>query len=110
MSGLTTWSGNDPLQKVGNTDHWTKMKLRAEKTTLGQDYKNTSVPDELLTNRPVRYSSTGPRKHLLENSFHAKAKEGVRYWEIYRPKPTKYGRYAMGAYKTFLGLGSAPRT
>ncbi|KAH9507938.1 hypothetical protein Btru_053282 [Bulinus truncatus] len=106
MSGLTTWSDGDVIQKVGNTDHWSKMKIRALQSKSSQ----FAVQDELLATKPVGSSSCEPRKHLLQNSYNSKAKEGFRYWDIHRPKPTKYGRYGLGSYKTFLGLGSAPRT
>ncbi|CAL1537502.1 unnamed protein product [Lymnaea stagnalis] len=126
-TSMTSWAGHDPLQKFGNTDHWTKMKLRAEKqrglqSAIGQrsgDNINTESQADLFgispdllcnTGRSQTFISSKPKKNALENCYHKKAKEGFRYWDIYRPKPTKFGKYGIGSYKMVLGLGAAPRT
>lgn len=51
--------------------------------------------------------SACPRK---TNQYHERAKQGYEFWYRERPKPTRFGRYGIGSYKTLLGLGNAPRT
>lgn len=51
-----------------------------------------------------------PKTAITKTSYNTRAKEGFKYWPMERPKPTKFGRYGIGAYGTVLGLGSACRT
>jgi len=58
----------------------------------------------------VRARTSGERRDFLRTSYNMKAKEGLKYWYQERPKPTSFGRYGIGSYKTVLGIGNAPRT
>jgi len=49
-------------------------------------------------------------KALYRNQYHDRARDNFRYWLIERPKPTSFGKYGLGSYKTVLGIGNAPRT
>lgn len=48
---------------------------------------------DLHGNLPGSYDATRPKsssnRDMLRSSFSIKAKEGFKYWEIERPKPTK---------------------
>ncbi|XP_065939343.1 uncharacterized protein [Magallana gigas] len=72
------------------------------------------VVDGLRGSMPGAYSSGRPKstynKSHYRNVFSERAKDGFRYWLIERPKPTNFGKYGMGSYKTVLGIGNAPRT
>ncbi|XP_078341377.1 uncharacterized protein LOC111106199 isoform X1 [Crassostrea virginica] len=72
------------------------------------------VVDGLRGSMPGAYSSSRPKstfnKTLYRNVFSDRARDGFRYWLIERPKPTNFGKYGMGSYKTVLGIGNAPRT
>jgi len=114
-SEMTFWSRHDPIrQPKGNTDHWSKFRQRTTSCQVSfgdkvydvqyDDGMRTSLPD--INQRP-RFCS--PRSNM-RSSFNERAKEGFRYWLIDRPKPTKFGRYGIGSYKTVLGIGNAPRT
>ncbi|XP_071485215.1 uncharacterized protein [Diadema antillarum] len=50
------------------------------------------------------------RSEYLRTSFNERAREGFNYWQIERPKPTKFGRYGIGSANTILGIGNAIRT
>jgi len=117
-SEMTFWSRYDPVsQPKGNTDHWTKMKQRAvihksldNPAGIGApitlDALQGCVPGSYMYSRPRNSVSRGS----IRNSFNERAKEGFRYWLIERPKPTSFGKYGIGSYKTVLGVGNAPRT
>lgn len=155
------WSRHDPvMMQLGSTDHWAKMRTRAE--LLGQpqtshmsqrakqyppgaaDPKASGSPEftarmkQLQSNGdgrvdpkgvavfsevPVRdfhggvpgdhtvvRPKTSPNRSLLRTSYNEKAREGLKYWYQERPKPTSFGRYGIGSYKTVLGLGNGPRS
>lgn len=115
---MTFWSRYDAVaQPRGNTDHWTKLKQRAvqHKSLSNPDAIGKPITlDALQGNMPGTYMYTRPRntpnKGALRNSFNERAKDGFRYWLIDRPKPTSFGKYGIGSYKTVLGVGNAPRT
>ena len=81
---------------------------------MGPNVRPNDMMDGLGGRVSVDYMETRPRnginKSLIHNSFNGRAKEGFRYWLIDRPKPTSFGKYGMGSYKTVLGIGNAPRT
>ncbi|XP_059150573.1 uncharacterized protein LOC131937309 [Physella acuta] len=113
---MSSWADGDPLRYTGNTDHWTKMKLRSA-SRAGQatgDSLNVEqlVADDTLGRTKVQRPTTSPclQNRSLQNAYNTRAKEGFRYWNIDRPKPTQFGKYGLGSYKMFLGIGSAPRT
>ncbi|XP_076469266.1 uncharacterized protein LOC143299758 isoform X2 [Babylonia areolata] len=64
------------------------------------------VPGNLGRSQP----SANLKKSWMDNQYHQRAKDNFRYWLINRPKPTSFGKYGMGSYKTVLGIGNAPRT
>ncbi|XP_053378284.1 uncharacterized protein LOC128548036 isoform X2 [Mercenaria mercenaria] len=72
------------------------------------------VADGLQGAIPGSYMYTRPRNSVSREScrsaFNQRAREGFRYWLIERPKPTSFGKYGIGSYKTVLGVGNAPRT
>lgn len=115
---MTFWSRYDAVANhKGNTDHWTKLKQRAVHVKSLDNPDAIGQPitlDALQGNMPGTYMYTRPRnspsRESLQNSFHDRAKEGFRYWLIDRPKPTSFGKYGIGSYKTVLGVGNAPRT
>nr|XP_011444533.1 uncharacterized protein LOC105340281 isoform X1 [Crassostrea gigas]XP_034304406.1 uncharacterized protein LOC105340281 isoform X1 [Crassostrea gigas]XP_034306569.1 uncharacterized protein LOC117680466 isoform X3 [Crassostrea gigas] len=128
---MTFWSRYDPIRHVqGNTDHWAKNRQqsaqraqqRARVVSFSQGrmipYKEKTfdelVVDGLRGSMPGAYSSGRPKstynKSHYRNVFSERAKDGFRYWLIERPKPTNFGKYGMGSYKTVLGIGNAPRT
>eukprot|EP00105_Crassostrea_gigas_P043648 XP_019927796.1 PREDICTED: uncharacterized protein LOC105340281 isoform X4 [Crassostrea gigas] len=97
---MTFWSRYDPIRHVqGNTDHWAKNRQQS-------DGLRGSMPGAYSSGRP---KSTYNKSHY-RNVFSERAKDGFRYWLIERPKPTNFGKYGMGSYKTVLGIGNAPRT
>ena len=111
---MTFWSRYDPIrQPKGNTDHWSKCRQRTG-VPMGPNVRPNDMMDGLGGRVSVDYMETRPRnginKSLIHNSFNGRAKEGFRYWLIDRPKPTSFGKYGMGSYKTVLGIGNAPRT
>ena len=114
MNSMTFWSRYDPIrQPKGNTDHWSKCRQRTG-VPMGPNVRPNDMMDGLGGRVSVDYMETRPRnginKSLIHNSFNGRAKEGFRYWLIDRPKPTSFGKYGMGSYKTVLGIGNAPRT
>ncbi|XP_039251217.1 uncharacterized protein LOC120328752 [Styela clava] len=67
--------------------------------------------------RPGSYQRSRPRRRVsvpnmqqYRNPFNDRAREGFQYWPMTRPRPTLYGKYGMGCYKSVLGLGDAVRT
>lgn len=44
------------------------------------------------------------------NQYNDRARQGFKFWPLPRPKPTNFGRYGLGCYKSVLGLGDAVRT
>jgi len=64
------------------------------------------LPGNLSKSQP----SANLRRSWMKNEFHQRAKDGFRYWLIEKPKPTSFGKYGMGSFKTVLGIGNAPRT
>jgi len=111
---MTHWSSNDAVMaQHGNTDHWTKMKIKA--TNFVSSFNENGD----LTYHPVESNAeqfgppktpkavTKPRK---DTDVNKRAKEGFKYWHQERPNPTSFGKYGIGSYKTVLGLGNAPRT
>ncbi|KAK7483633.1 hypothetical protein BaRGS_00025066, partial [Batillaria attramentaria] len=64
------------------------------------------LPGDVAYSQP----SANLRKSWMSNEYHTRAKEGFRYWLIERPRPTNFGKYGMGSFKTVLGVGNAPRT
>lgn len=114
MNSMTFWSRYDPIrQPKGNTDHWSKFRQRTG-APMGPNVRPNDMMDGLGGRVSVDYMETRPRnginKSLIHNSYNDRAKEGFRYWLIDRPKPTSFGKYGMGSYKTVLGIGNAPRT
>ncbi|XP_056000550.1 uncharacterized protein LOC125655923 isoform X5 [Ostrea edulis] len=105
---MTFWSRYDPIRQVkGSTDHWAKYRQETGNhlELIGHGLRGTM---------PGAYSSSRPKstfnKNHYRNVFSERAKEGFRYWLIQRPKPTSFGKYGMGSYKTVLGIGNAPRS
>jgi len=114
-SQMTFWSRYDPIrQPVGNTDHWSKFR---QKTTYQISFGDKLYDVQYTDNDGLRSSmpnmrpryNTAPRT-MLRSAYNNRAKEGFRYWLIDRPKPTNFGKYGIGSYKTVLGIGNAPRT
>ncbi|XP_021353750.1 uncharacterized protein LOC110450518 isoform X3 [Mizuhopecten yessoensis] len=67
---------------------------------------DAELPTQAINQRPrMDFSRKSSR-----TTFNERARDGFRYWLIDRPKPTKFGRYGIGSYKTVLGIGNAPRT
>ncbi|BFZ10675.1 hypothetical protein BsWGS_13714 [Bradybaena similaris] len=122
----------DSLHGYGNTDHWTKLKVRANsfRDIQSADVHKRSSSSEfgqlpiLNTNRSLEnrinvfsddllsvvVPKSGIQRHWFNNCYQRRAREGFRYWLINRPTPTSYGRYGFGSYKMVLGIGTAPRT
>ncbi|CAD5115145.1 DgyrCDS4149 [Dimorphilus gyrociliatus] len=71
------------------TDHWSKLKTKSRSTFS---------------------SPTSKKRNPLRTSYNERARQGFKYWPMDRPKPTSFGKYGTGSYKTVLGLGNAPRT
>jgi len=46
-AGMTSWSRHDPVHKAGNTDHWTKLKVR-NNTYRATDDGAKVVPDHTI--------------------------------------------------------------
>jgi len=44
------------------------------------------------------------------NPYNDRARDGFKFWYQPKPKPTQYGKYGFGGYKTVLGLGDAVRS
>ncbi|KAL4226410.1 hypothetical protein ACF0H5_014393 [Mactra antiquata] len=115
---MTFWSRYDPVaQPRGNTDHWTKMKQRAVQFRSLDNPSSIGAPitlDSLQGAIPGTYMYTRPRasvsRESVRSAYNQRAREGFRYWLIERPKPTSFGKYGIGSYKTVLGVGNAPRT
>jgi len=97
-AGMTSWSRHDPVHKAGNTDHWTKLKVR-NNTYRATDDGAKVVPDHTID-----------QKRWMNNEYQKRAKDNFRYWLINRPPPTSFGKYGIGSYKMVMGLGMAPRT
>lgn len=55
-------------------------------------------------NRTIRTNSASGSASL-KTSFNTKAKEGFNYWNIDRPKPTKFGNMGIGAANMILKQG-----
>ncbi|XP_025107099.1 uncharacterized protein LOC112571916 isoform X1 [Pomacea canaliculata] len=73
---------------------------------MGVESSRGQLPGAVARSHP----SPRLRRYLMDNEFNRRAREGFRYWLIEKPKPTKFGRYGIGSYKTALGVGNAPRT
>ncbi|XP_046573926.1 LOW QUALITY PROTEIN: uncharacterized protein LOC124281966 [Haliotis rubra] len=84
------------------------------KSRLADQSFDDHIQGSLQGNLPGSYDKLRPRTTLpditLRNSYHDRAKDGFRYWLVEKPKPTSYGRYGIGSFKTVLGVGNAPRT
>lgn len=111
---------------VGNADEYAFGVPKEDKIAIYKYNKNGNLTPEsvqtfsdILTNDlggnlPGSYDASRPKsgtdRDMLRSSFSIKAKEGFKYWEIERPKPTKFGRYGIGSANTILGIGNACRT
>ncbi|XP_067685130.1 uncharacterized protein [Haliotis asinina] len=84
------------------------------KSRLADQSFHDHIHGSLQGKLPGSYDRLRPRTILpditLRNSYHDRAKEGFRYWLVEKPKPTSYGKYGIGSFKTVLGVGNAPRT
>jgi hypothetical protein len=58
----------------------------------------------------LKRSKSIPNLPRYRNEFNDRARQGFKYWPLSRPKPTTYGKYGLGCYKSVLGLGDAVRT
>ncbi|XP_046358112.1 uncharacterized protein LOC124136282 isoform X2 [Haliotis rufescens] len=112
--------GGSALGRDGDgTTSWLSPSTGFDWSTGGnRRLANQSFDDHihgsLQGNVPGSYDKVRSRTTLpditLRNSYHDRAKEGFRYWLMEKPKPTSYGRYGIGSFKTVLGVGNAPRT
>ncbi|KAK3104089.1 hypothetical protein FSP39_024333 [Pinctada imbricata] len=111
-------SGSEMLCRA-SADYWNNESAKLNYVQnrfipLKQRKFDDLVLDGLRGNPPGNYMNSRPRnsfnRNVYSNSYHDRAREGFRYWLIERPKPTKFGKYGMGSYKTVLGIGNAPRT
>ncbi|XP_064606976.1 uncharacterized protein LOC135471615 isoform X1 [Liolophura sinensis] len=127
LSSLSSWSRYDVGQyRPSSTDHWAKNRTKAllgleprSQTFIRQIRPVPTSFDELVAGglkmsqnglpQPARQSLRLSREKT-RTSFNERAKSGFQYWLIDRPKPTSFGKYGMGSYKTVLGIGNAPRT
>lgn len=75
-------------------------------STVGPRSSDGYVPGDYTAPRP----SSQTQKNPLRTMYNQKARENQAYWYQDRPKPTSFGRYGIGSYKTFLGIGMGPRT
>nr|XP_006813949.1 PREDICTED: uncharacterized protein LOC102806581 [Saccoglossus kowalevskii] len=66
--------------------------------------KNKRI-DEMPMQQNVRYSTSGWRRNL----YNSHAKQGFKFWMEEKKPFSKSSKYTFGAYRTFLGLGNAPR-
>lgn len=64
----------------------------------------------VYTSNPNHQKSATSKSASFRNIYQDRAKSGFEFWYKERPKPTRFGRYGIGSYKTLLGLGNAPRT
>jgi len=115
MSVSTRWAASDAvMSQHGNTDHWTKMKIKAtqfvpsfnEHGDLTYQPVDPNAADQFGDSKTPK-AVTKPRKDTEVNQ---RAKGDFKYWHQERPNPTSFGKYGIGSYKTVLGLGNAPRT
>ncbi|XP_070558252.1 uncharacterized protein [Ptychodera flava] len=74
------------------------------------DQINARLSGHLPGSYAMKRPKARPRTAVVTTSFNERAKAGFKYWPMDRPKPTKFGRYGIGAACTVLGLGSACRT
>ncbi|XP_021353752.1 uncharacterized protein LOC110450518 isoform X5 [Mizuhopecten yessoensis] len=114
---MTFWSRHDPIkQQKGHTDHWSKARQKTGAYTVSYGAKGLQIRSDtdLDAELPTQAINQRPRMDFSRKSsrttFNERARDGFRYWLIDRPKPTKFGRYGIGSYKTVLGIGNAPRT
>lgn len=114
---MTFWSRHDPIkQQQGHTDHWSKARQKSGSYNVSYGAKGLQIrsDSDLDAELPTQIFNQRPRmsfsRKSTRTSYNDRARDGFRYWLIDRPKPTKFGRYGIGSYKTVLGIGNAPRT
>ncbi|XP_038068174.1 uncharacterized protein LOC119737701 [Patiria miniata] len=89
------YTSNGTLKRVGDPT-FTQVVVSGLNGTLPGNYdRKRQVPGSARS---------------LRTSFNDKAREGFNYWQIDRPKPTKFGRCGIGSANTILGLGNSIRT
>ncbi|XP_033744378.1 uncharacterized protein LOC117330299 isoform X5 [Pecten maximus] len=114
---MTFWSRHDPIKhQKGHTDHWSKARQKSGSYSVSYGAKGLTIRSDtdLDAELPTQIFNQRPRMNFSRKStrtgYNERARDGFRYWLIDRPKPTKFGRYGIGSYKTVLGIGNAPRT
>ncbi|XP_069141408.1 uncharacterized protein [Argopecten irradians] len=117
LNRMTFWSRHDPIkQQQGHTDHWSKARQKSGSYNVSYGAKGLQIrsDSDLDAELPTQIFNQRPRmsfsRKSTRTSYNDRARDGFRYWLIDRPKPTKFGRYGIGSYKTVLGIGNAPRT
>ncbi|XP_002131471.1 uncharacterized protein LOC100179625 [Ciona intestinalis] len=85
------------------------LKGEAFDDKLNRDFQDDTAPGNYQKTRLYRSRSI-PNMKKYRNQFNDRAREGFKFWPLTRPKPTLYGKYGMGSYKSVLGLGDAVRT
>jgi len=110
----TTFSAYAPaIDKSSGADRYQIMKNGSVVPISGEPL-DAKLKREISLNLPEKYSE-GNRRPVqsikkYKNDFNLRAKDGFKFWYQPKPLPTKFGRYGLGGYKTYLGIGSAPRS
>ncbi|KAL5013844.1 hypothetical protein ScPMuIL_008114 [Solemya velum] len=103
----------DPKTTWQNPGARVQVKHGEVKQLANRNFEDL-LHDSLHGNFPGSYDKTRPSNNLsrskMSSCFNERARDGFRYWPMGRPKPTSFGKYGIGSYKTVLGVGNAPRT
>ncbi|TGZ63777.1 hypothetical protein CRM22_006725 [Opisthorchis felineus] len=129
------WEKSNPVllaRRIG-TDNWVLLKARSCEAEWDKSNEALRTHDvaaqlqqmglkdshavirlacpDMVTNGPYTQGMTKwERLRFFDTALNRRAKTGFHYWGYEKPKPTKFGRYSMGAKHTFLGLCNAPRS
>jgi len=101
----TTFSAYTPMiDQSSGVDRYQIMKDGSVVPVSGEPL-DAKLRREIFLNSSEKYSETSKRS--IQNM--KKYKNDFKFWYQPKPLPTKFGRYGLGGYKTYLGIGSAPR-
>ncbi|XP_070577162.1 uncharacterized protein [Ptychodera flava] len=91
------------------------LKTRSLDTTLPWDNEPKMEPRQwsayMASNKNIDdvYSSRAKSVNWRNNTYNVHAKQGFKFW-LEEPKAfSRSSKYTFGSYRTFLGLGNAPR-
>ncbi|XP_045166256.1 uncharacterized protein LOC123529791 isoform X3 [Mercenaria mercenaria] len=111
MDRLRSWSRHSNYQTPKSMkDVWRTSYQNSFNGKKIGFHPDRIIVDYFTGNREIMHSPMSRHKQNMKTSLNGRAREGFRYWVLDKAKPSQFGKYGTGAYKTVLGIGNAPRT